>query len=83
MVTLNPTSEHSRQDGDLFVLDLLSDKGMKNSWAWFWLVAFWETREFLGLMGEKGSKQKCPQHPQVGTLLIKTCFLKHKLLGHI
>ena len=28
----------------------------------FWLVAFWKTREVLGLMEKEGSKQKCSQH---------------------
>ena len=56
---------------------------MGSFWTWFLPVAFWEATEVLSLVGEEASKQECSQHPKVGTLLIKTCFLQHKLLGHV
>ena len=62
---------------------LRTDKEMGNFWAWCLLLVFWGTREVLGLVVEKGSEQECSQHPKVGTLWIKTCFLQHKSLGHI
>ena len=37
----------------------------------------------LVLMGEEGSEQGYSQAPRVGTLLIKTCFLQHSLLGRV
>ena len=33
-----------------------TDKDVGNFGAWFWLVAFWEAREALGLVREKGSQ---------------------------
>ena len=54
--------------------------------------SLWEARELLSLVGEKGIKQVCTQHlikslinliNKVGTLLIETCFLQHRLLSHI
>ena len=32
--------------------NLRTDKDMENYWAWFWLIAWWEAREVLGLRGE-------------------------------
>ena len=64
MATLKPTSVHSREVGDLFAG--LTDGQIKetgNFWAWFWLVASWEARKALGLVGEGGSEPECSQHP--------------------
>lgn len=55
---------------------------MGSFWAWFRLVAFWGVREVLGLVGEQGSEQKCSEPLEVGSLLIKTCFLQLKFQSH-
>ena len=60
-----------------------TDKEMGNFWVWFWFVIFWEAKEVLGLVGEKGWEQKCSQLPPNWKLLIKTCFLQNKCLGHV
>ena len=41
---------------------------MGNYWVCFWLIAFWGTKEVLGLVGKEGSEHKCPEVPQVGIL---------------
>ena len=57
---------------------LRTDKETGNFWAWVWLIAFGGAREVLGVTGEEGSEQEClSSAPQVGTLLIKTCFLQY------
>lgn len=41
--------------------NLRTDEDMGHFSASFWLVAFWEAGEILGLMAEKESKQECSQ----------------------
>ena len=46
------------------------DKDVGN-FGGFWLVAWWGTREVLGLMGKEGSDLRCSEHPQGWNVLNK------------
>ena len=57
------------------------DKNMWNCWVCFWLMAFWETREVLGLVGKQGSEQKCCECPQRWNIVNKGLFLPMLIIG--
>ena len=60
MESLKPTRAHCREEGDVCMARLRTDKEMGNFWAWFWLVVFWREREVLGLMRERVSVLSVP-----------------------
>ena len=60
---------------------LRRNKDMGNFWACFWLIAWWGSREVLGLVGEEGLEQGCTEPPQGWRIVNKDLFLPIPIFG--